>query len=211
MPGIQLFIKSRGAKRISISKKLSLVSMTEELNRCDVEELVWFAMSATFGRSLKAKTFLESKDVRCFVPMRYEIVKDRRQIKKKKLVPVINNLIFVYTTKERIQTLKANLEYLQYMTHPCDGKNIPIIVPENQMRQFIDVCKTYNDKLMYVSPSEVDLKEGVRVRVVGGTFDGIEGTFLRVKGERNKRVVVIIPDLLAVAVEVKVDLMEIIS
>ena len=64
---------------------------------------------------------------------------------------------------------------------------------------------------MYVSPSEVDLKEGVRVRVVGGTFDGIEGTFVRVKGDRNKRVVIIIPDLLAVAVEVKVDLMEIIS
>ena len=93
-----------------------------------VEESVWFAMSATFGRSMKAKAFLESKQVKCFVPMRYEIIKDKTQGSVKKLVPAINNLIFVNTTKERIQTLKTTIEYLQYLTHLIGGRNVPIIV-----------------------------------------------------------------------------------
>ena len=112
------------------------------------EECVWFAMSATFGRELKAKTFLESKSVKCFVPMKYQIVNDKKQGKIKKLATAINNLIFVYTTKERIQALKSVAEYLQYLTKPVAGKNIPIIVPEEQMQQFIKVCNTHNDKLV---------------------------------------------------------------
>ena len=48
------------------------------------EEAEWFAMSATFGRELKAKTFLEEQSVTCFVPMRYEIVKDRKEGKIRK-------------------------------------------------------------------------------------------------------------------------------
>ena len=51
----------------------------EKLNENREEEPEWFAMSATFGRELKAKTFLEEQSVTCFVPMRYEIVKDRKE------------------------------------------------------------------------------------------------------------------------------------
>lgn len=164
------------------------------------EQPVWFAMSATFGRELKAKTFLESRQVECFVPMRYEIVKDKTQGKVRKLVPAINNLIFVYTTKDRIQSLKAAVEYLQYITKPENGKNIPIIVPEYQMQQFKAVCDTYNENLVYLSPNEINLKKGTPVKIVGGVFDGIEGTFLKVDKSRKKRVVVMIQGFAAVII-----------
>ena len=169
-----------------------------DINR--LEEPVWFAMSATFGRELKAKTFLESKQVKCFVPMRYEIVKDKTQGKIRKLVPAINNLIFVYTTKERIQTLKSVAEYLQYLTKPVGGKNIPITVPEYQMQQFITVCDTYNENLVYLSPNEINLKEGTPVKIIGSEFDGIEGTFVKVNKSRKKSVVVMIQGLTAVMI-----------
>ena len=104
------------------------------------ENLLWFAMSATFGRELKARDFLEKNKVQCFVPMRYQIINDKKQGKVRKLVPAINNLIFVYTTKERIQELKGSLDYLQYLTMPVNGRNVPIIVPEYQMQPFIAVC-----------------------------------------------------------------------
>ena len=165
-----------------------------------LDEPAWFAMSATFGRELKAKTFLESKQVRCFVPMRYEIVKDKTQGKIRKLVPAINNLIFVYTTKERIQALKSVAEYLQYLTKPVGGKNIPITVPEYQMQQFMTVCDTYNENLVYISPNEINLKEGTPVKIIGSEFDGIEGTFVKVNKSRKKRVVVMIQGLTAVMI-----------
>lgn len=163
------------------------------------EEPAWFAMSATFGRELKAKAFLESKQVKCFVPMRYEIVKDRKRGKTRKLVPAINNLIFVYTTKEQIQSLKTLVTYLQYLTNPVDGRNLPIIVPEHQMQQFMAVCNTYNEKLIYLSPSEVRLEKGTPVRIIGSAFDGIEGTFVKVDKCRKKRVVVMVGGITAVA------------
>lgn len=176
------------------------MSVEEKEDISSIEEPVWFAMSATFGRELKAKTFLEDRHVKCFVPMRYEIVKDKTQGKVRKLIPAINNLIFVYTTKDRIQSLKAAMGYLQYITKPENGKNIPIIVPEYQMKQFMTVCDTYNENLVYLSPNEINLKKGTPVKIVGGVFDGIEGTFVKVDKSRKKRVVVMIQGFAAVII-----------
>jgi len=51
------------------------------------ENLLWFAMSATFGRELKARDFLEKNEVHCFVPMKYQMVNDKKLGKVRKLVP----------------------------------------------------------------------------------------------------------------------------
>ena len=163
-------------------------------------QLEWFAMSATFGRELKAKSFLEDKHIECFVPMRYEMVKDSKQVKSKKLVPALRNLIFVHTTKEQIQTEKSSLGYLHYLTKPENGRNVPIIVPEHQMQQFITVCDTYDDHLVYLSPDEIKLDAGTPVRIIGSMFDGVEGTFVKIAGSRKKKVVVLVQGIAAVMV-----------
>ena len=164
------------------------------------KEPAWFAMSATFGRELKAKTFLESRNITCFVPMKYEIKDDKKQGKTRKLIPAIHNLIFVHTTKECIQTLKSGLGYLQYLTKPANGKNIPITVPEQQMQQFMAVCDTYDDSLVYLAPDEIKLEKGTPVKIIGSAFDGIQGTFVKVNGIRKKKVVVQVPGITAVMI-----------
>ena len=165
-----------------------------------VKNLLWFAMSATFGRELKARDFLEKNKVQCFVPMKYQMVNDKKQGKVRKLVPAINNLIFVYTTKERIQELKGSVEYLQYLTMPINGRNVPIIVPEYQMQPFIAVCETHDEKLVYLAPEEIKLDKGTPVRIVGSAFDGIEGTFVKVNKRRKKQVVVLVQGVAAVMI-----------
>ena len=46
----------------------------------------------------------------------------------------------------------------------------------------------------------------------GGTFDGVEGTLLKVKGKRNKRVVICIKDVTAISVaEFEPELLEILG
>lgn len=171
---------------------------TEMLLQKVHEEVLWFAMSATYGRELKAKDFLEKNKVECFVPMRYDVAKERSGKRIRQLVPAISNLIFVHTTRERIQELKSLVEYLQYKTMPENGRNIPITVPEYQMQQFIAVCNTYNDKLIYLSPDEINLQEGTPVKVIGGIFDGIEGTFLRIEKGKRKKIVVLAEGVAAV-------------
>ena len=162
------------------------------------EEHLWFAMSATFGRELKTKEFLDEKQVECFVPMRYEIQKDKKHKTVRQYVSAISNLIFVYTTRKNIQELKSKIPYLHYLTTQVQGRNIPITVPEYQMTQFITVCNTYNDKLVYLTPEEVNLDKGTRIRIVGGSLDGIEGTFVRVATGRKKRVIVMIEGIVGV-------------
>ena len=95
---------------------------------------------------------------------------------------------------------------------PDAGKNSPIIVPDIQMQQFISVSRLHNERLIYLTPEEINLAKGTRVRVLGGPFDGVEGAFVKVRGCRSKRVVILIQGILAVAVaEVKPDLIEVIG
>lgn len=158
----------------------------------------WFAMSATYARELKAKEFFEKEKIECFVPMRYEISKDSKHNAIRRLVPAINNLIFVHTTRSQIQALKSQIPYLHYLIKTIDAKNIPITIPEVQMQHFISVCNTYNEKLRYLSPDEVNLKKGTRVRIAGGAFDGVEGVFVKLVAGRKKQVVVMIEGIIGV-------------
>ena len=176
------------------------MSATSTSSQVLSETSLWFAMSATFGRALKAKDFLESRSVRCFIPMKYEIVSDGKQGKKRHLVPAISNLLFVYTTRSCIQSLKGELSYLQYLTQPDGSRRVPIVVPDRQMEQFITVCDTYNEKLTYLNPDEINLEKGTPVQIIGGAFDGVEGTFVKVAGVRNRRVAVLVPGIAAVVI-----------
>ena len=162
--------------------------------------VVWFAMSATFGRELKAKAYLEENEVECFVPLQFRLVVDRSGKKERKLLPAVSNLLFAHTTKDRIQELKKDHPYLQYHTCPMEGRNMPIIVPDDDMQRFISVCETHDERLLYLSTDEVRLSAGSRVRIVGSKFDGVEGVFMRVEGKRRKHVVVCIQGVAAVAV-----------
>lgn len=160
------------------------------------EKVFWYAMRATYRRSSAARELLDKEKIRSFIPMRYELrlVKGR---KIRELVPVIHNLIFVYATSSQIQSVKAKAEYLQYIVNTRSGEKI--IVPEEQMRRFIAVTGTYNEQLLWFEAGEVNLTKGTKVRVTGGEFEGQEGVLVKVKGARDRRVVVAIQGVIAVA------------
>lgn len=156
-------------------------------------------MSAPYRNEMRAKSLLESKGIECFVPMRYQIVETRTGVKSRKLLPAIHNLIFAHATKAQIQEAKSGVPYLQYRVKPEMGKNVPIVVPDEQMAHFMAACRADNESLRYLQPEEINLTRGTRVRIVGGMFDGVEGNFVKVKGIRNKRVVVSLEGLASVA------------
>ena len=164
------------------------------------ENKAWFAMRVTFRRELNIKRVLDEKSIENFIPMRYGIHITKNKKRKRILVPVIHNLIFVHTFPKTIKEIKNGIPYLQYMTTWKDGKRIPIIIPDEQMNQFIAVACTNDEHLLYVEAKDINLTQGTKVRIHGGLFDGLEGTYLRVKGSRQKRVVVAIEGVIAVAI-----------
>ena len=174
--------------------------------------IVWFAMSAPYRRELIAKEFLEQRGIDCFVPMKEALVEKRNGSKRRQMVPAIHNLIFVHTTKETIKYLKQGVNFLQYCTRPVAGKNVPIIVPDYQMQQFIAITNASNASITYLRPEEVNIEKGTKVRVHGGIFDGTEGYFVKVQGKRSRRVVMLIEGITAVALtEISTDFIEIIG
>ena len=65
------------------------------------------------------------------------------------------------------------------------------------MEDFILVAGSLDEQLVYLKPDEINLSKGDRVKIIEGPFKGVEGTFIRIKGDR--RVVVAIEGLMAVA------------
>ena len=173
------------------------------------ESEIWYAMRATYRREPDAMRLLEKENLDCFVPMQYKIsLKKGRKVRV--LVPVVHNLIFVHARPSELKRVKSQVAYLQYITDTRSGRKI--IIPDGEMQRFIAVAGTYNDHLLYFQPDELNLSKGTKVRVTGGDFAGQEGIFLKVKGARDRRVVVEIQGVIAVAMAtIHPDLIEVIK
>ncbi len=155
----------------------------------------WFAIRVTYNREMKVKHELDSRHIENFLPMKYRIVtRGERRIKEK--VPAIHNLIFIYTKREQLQELKDTTTLpIRYIMDR--ETHTPIVIPARQMQSFIAVSGTLDEQLIYLEPDMSKLKKGDRVRITGGMFEGAEGYFMRIKGDR--RVVVCVQGIAAVA------------
>ena len=170
---------------------------------------VWYAMRATYRREPDAMHLLEKEKLGCFVPMQYKIsIKKGKKVRA--LVPVVHNLLFVHARPSDVKRVKSQVSYLQYITDTRSGRKI--IIPDSEMQRFIAVAGTYNDHLLYFQPDELNLSKGTKVRVTGGDFEGQEGVFLKVKGARDRRLVIKIQGVIAVAMaSIHPDLIEVIK
>lgn len=179
----------------------------------DTEPILWYAMRATYGRNQEAKKRLDEKGLESFIPMHYVVTIDRKGRKVKKLVPVVRDLVFVRTDRSTMLLLKEQLDYLRNIYIPTeDGRKQIVVVPDVQMDNFIKVTSTAADGLLFFSPDEVNLSKGTKVRIHGGQFNGLEGTFVKVKGARDKRVVVDISGVIVVATcTLRCDLVEVLT
>jgi transcription antitermination factor NusG len=164
----------------------------------------WFPMRVTYHREMKIKQLLDKINIENFIPMRYELVETKDEGKKRVLLPAIHNLIFVHSSQEILTQLKmthAEFSPLRYMMKKSllDPKQSEImIVPDNQMNNFIRVASAQDDKVFFLNYEELNDKTNKRVRIIDGYFAGVEGIIKRIN--RNKRVVVQIEGVAAVAI-----------
>jgi transcription antitermination factor NusG len=145
---------------------------------------------------MKIKEYFDSKEIKNFIPMHYVV--DAKDNGKRKLLPVIQNLIFVYTRRKLLDSIKKEPDFQHVIRYMID-KTIrkPMIVPDKSMQDFMCISGAYDESIVYLDPSELLLKKGDKVRITKGIWEGVEGEFVRIKGDR--RVVVSIQGLMAVA------------
>ena len=163
---------------------------------------IWFPMRVTYQREMKVKAELDRLGIECFVPMRYKLIDGDMDNPHRELVPAINNLIFVHSTQERISYLKLSnetLEPLRYMIDQTAQQPHTIMtVADRQMENFMRVASRTDDSVLFLNEDSVVGKEGKRVMITGGTFEGVTGVIRRVK--RSKRIVVELEGIASVAI-----------
>lgn len=144
---------------------------------------------------------LRDAGLEVFTPMT-EMLLTIRGKQQRRQVPVIQDLLFVHETRENLDPYVAKYPCLQYRFAVGRRANEPIVIREDEMRQFITaVSNTENAK--YFMPGELTQgMYGKKVRIIGGLLDSCEGKLLSIKGMRTKRLIVEIPNLITAAVEV---------
>ena len=178
--------------------------------REDLTRIQWFAMSA-YKNEKKAEEMLKGKDgLEYFIPKHYA-VRVYHGVKSKRLVPVIPNLVFVHASRKQITDFKKKYNFLQFMMWEKSTGLKYIVVPDDQMDSFIQIASLHEKDTAYYKPDEIDVRKGTRVCIHGGKLDGVKGVFMRVKGKRNRRVVVMLEGIMGISAEVHPDLIEVIS
>ena len=165
----------------------------------------WFPMRVTYQREMKVKAELDRLGIENFVPMRYKVVEsqnDGDMELRRVLVPAISNLIFVRSIQNRVSELKRRNEVLKplryMMDHTAVGEHAIMMVADREMENFMRVASRTDDSVMFLDDETIIGKEGRRVEIMGGAFEGVKGVIRRVK--RCKRVVVEIEGVASVAI-----------
>ena len=179
-------------------------SMGRDTRMCG-DPKTWFPMRVTYQREMKVKAELDRLGIENFVPMRYKMVErqnDGDTELRRELVPSINNLIFVRSTQERVSELKRTNEVLELLRYMMDRtaslEHAIMTVADREMENFMRVASRTDDSVMFLDNETVVGKEGKRVEIMGGVFEGVTGVIRRVK--RCKRVVVEIEGVASVAI-----------
>ena len=170
----------------------------------------WFVLRVTYGRIIKAKSFIGAKGMECYVPLRYKEI--RKQGKRRIITePLIPSFIFVHVSAEQVDSLLqdksikpleniALLSYYYDHTSHCEKsptKNPPLVISDSAMNNFIRLTSIHNPHIIPVTSENIKCKLGDEVVITEGDFKGIRGKVARIAGQQ--RVVVELFDRYLVA------------
>lgn len=176
-------------------------------NQRDAQEQFWFVIGSTNRmKELQIRDEARNQGLEAFVPVVYAYQTIRGQ-KQRRLIPALSGYIFVKATTVELQDFFAKSHYNLFPRKSTfTNKNDFLTVPNHDMENFIAVTECSKEQITYFKPDEIVLQTGDKIRIQGGIYDGREGIVMRIKGKRNKHLVVQIPGVIVAAVELKPDM-----
>jgi transcription antitermination factor NusG len=168
----------------------------------DRKSIFWYVLFASNGKAAKISDYLKTANVEYFFPLCYKErrIKDSERTKRT-LQPLLGNLVFAKSSKEyldtHLQEIKLGLGITSDLYYRDLGSKKIIVVAEREMQNFIAVACCTKCQITYLSNEELNLAEGRKIRIIGGVLAGVEGIFMKIKG--NSQVVVSLPNLFSVA------------
>jgi transcription antitermination factor NusG len=151
----------------------------------------WYVFRASYGREDWASDYIVEDGTFVYIAKRYvrKIVNGKP---KKVLETLIPNILFVYTTKEKAEEYVKNTPALSYLTYYYNhfeqdetNMNPPLTISYKEMENFMMATCNMSEHLKFVNESQCHFKGGEKVRVIDGTFAGVEGRVARVAGQQR--------------------------
>lgn len=174
------------------------------------DRLQWFVMRdlKRWNAKLPAYRLLDGLVTKVFTPMVWKLVV-RNGKRSREKVPFMQDLLFVHDTRLAVDPIVEKYDTVQYR-YVRGGYKIPMTVREADMQRFIHAVES-TENPHYYKPEEItpDMV-GRKVRIVDGPLDGYEGYLQKIQGAHVKRLFVELPNLLAAAVEVQPEYIQII-
>ena len=185
----------------------------------------WYALKVFFNRVFEMEALLETvPDTETFLPVdkvqlkghahslaRKRIAEEKAEARKYvqegpfiyQRVPMITSLLFVHTPAEQLPEIeklllaKNLLDKRGFIYKSADRQSYAVI-PDKQMTSFRLVTEKGSSGLSFFSADDITrFKEGKRVRVKEGPFQGAEGYVKRFR--RDRRLLVGVEGIVAVA------------
>ena len=175
-------------------------------------EKQWFVLRDLKRRNANSFAIhdLKNAGLEVFTPMTQMLMTIGGR-KQRREVPVIQDLLFVHETKETLDPIVNKYPTIQYRYCLGKTKNEPMTVCQEDMNKFIFAVMNAETPLFY-KPGELTVEMyGKRVRIVGGVFNDYEGQLLSVKGMRKRRLIIELNNLIAAAVVVEPEFIQILS
>ncbi|MCE8718034.1 UpxY family transcription antiterminator [Bacteroides thetaiotaomicron] len=137
------------------------------VNVLDKDKILWYVMRAYKNENTaEDRLSNETYGLEYFIPKQ----KVLRTVKGKKvffMVPVIHSLVFVHASHQKIVDFKHNYYYdLQFVTWKSGGELVYLTVPDEDMTNFIKVCKQADEEVHFYKISEInkDINRHIAVR-----------------------------------------------
>ena len=158
----------------------------------------WFVLRVSYGRIIKAKAFVETKGLECYVTLRYKEV--RKQGKKRIITePLLSSFLFVHATAEQVETLLYEIKvssdesrtllsyYFDHTSQRQDNpdRNPPLTICDEAMNNFIRLTSIKNPHIIPVTTEIIQYKLGDIVIVTEGDFKDIHGRVARIAGQQR--------------------------
>lgn len=169
----------------------------------------WYALGCLSPRQeIKIRDEARNAGFDAFVPLSYEVKTIRGQ-KRRKLITALSGLLFAKGELEALKSYTRESAFPVYIRKSTfSNREEYLKIPTKAMEDFIAVTEHREQHVSYFRPEEISLQEGDRIRIKGGLYDGREGIIMRIKGKRNRHLVVQIPGFLVAAVELSPQMIE---
>lgn len=164
-------------------------------------DIRWYVLRCIYGRELAlCENIRTTFGIESFVPLEKVRQKDVHGRFHWVQRSALTGYIFVHTDRETLANIVKRIGNVRTMVkRDEEGLFVPVVINDKSMSDFIRVSGSKEQQALYLDPVKLHFRAGDRVRVIGGSFVGLEGYFVQVGAKHEKRVLIQLDTLIAVA------------